>query len=149
MTPPPARSSPPLPPSVSAHPPATNSPFDTNSTAERYAPLRRETVRQSFATAPAPCSAVNTAKRFPSAQSSLPMPASAAPLPCLPAQSRTRAHLSAERVRPWLALLSTSGSTAGSHKHHPRARAASPYAPDFENRRDQFPRAARGTPRPS
>src|SRR5579871_5097088 len=65
--------------SVSALLPATSSPFHTSFADADSALLLPETLQQFFAAAPSPSPAASTARKFLSARSDLPAPASSAP----------------------------------------------------------------------
>src|SRR5260370_38521869 len=132
-----------------AIPAATSSPFGRDSTAARFALPRPGTSLQFFASAPAPCSAANTVKIFPSARSNLPALAIAGPLRCreqapLLSAPHERAHYDPASACP----ISSAGWRSVSPGLHLLCRVAVPAALDCDGRTHRCPPAARELPPP-
>src|SRR6266853_512185 len=136
-------------PSAWAIPAATSSPFGRDSTTARFALPRPGTSLQFFASAPAPCSAANTAKKSLSARSNLPALAIAGPLRCREKAPKVlaphaRAHCDPVSVCP----ISSAGWQCVSPGLHPLCHATVPVAPDCDSRTHRCPPAAREIPPP-
>src|SRR5258708_17029970 len=136
-------------PSAWATPAATSSPFGRDLKAARFALPRPGTSLQFFASAPAPCSAANTAKKSLSARSNLPALAIAGPLRCREKAPKVlapheRAHCDPVSVCP----ISSAGWRSVSPGLHPLCHATVPVAPDCDTPTHQRLPAAREIPPP-
>src|SRR2546422_6824567 len=135
-------------PSAWAIPAATSSPFGRDSTAARFALLPRETSLQFFASARAPCSAANIAKKSPSARSSLPALAIAGPLHFRekappPPPPPPAAHERAQYDPASVCSISSAGWRSVSAGLHLLCRAAVPAALDCDSHTRRCPPASR------
>src|SRR5204863_3085516 len=113
---------------------ATSSPLGKDWTAARSALLLRGTSPRSFEGAPELCSAVSTAKKFPSARLNLPAPATDGLLRCRenePGEPARDAHVKRAPVSE--CPISIAGWQFASVARRPLCRAAAPCALDCES----------------